>query len=81
MVSSGLRKPPERNILGRLMYPPKGQHWKYKQENVDKMTKAGRIRIAENKGFKNVIEFIAFNSRELFGYKPRYYKSYIKWNR
>ena len=47
MVSSGLRKPPERVILGRPMLPPKGQHWKYTQQKVDQMTSEGRIRINE----------------------------------
>lgn len=45
MVSSGLRNPPERVIFGRLMFPPKGQHWKYTQANIDSMTAAQRIRI------------------------------------
>jgi DNA modification methylase len=48
MVSSGLRKPPERLILGRKMLPPKGQHWKYTQEKIEQMTSEGRIRINEN---------------------------------
>lgn len=47
MVSSGLRHPPERTIVGRLMLPPKGQHWKYTQKKIDQMTSEGRIRINE----------------------------------
>lgn len=47
MVSSGLRKPPERIILGRLMLPPKGQHWKYTQQKIGQMTSEGRMRINE----------------------------------
>jgi len=47
MVSSGLRKPPERIILSRLMLPPKGQHWKYTQQKIDQMTSDGKIRINE----------------------------------
>jgi site-specific DNA-methyltransferase (adenine-specific)/adenine-specific DNA-methyltransferase len=54
MVSSGLRNPPERTILGRLMYPPKGQHWKYTQEKIDQMTKDGRIRIVENRRYTDI---------------------------
>lgn len=48
MVSSGLRKPPERIILGRKMMPPKGQHWKYTQAKIDQMTSSGKIRIDNN---------------------------------
>ena len=51
MVSSGLRNPPERTIMGKLKYPPKGQHWKYKQSNIDQMEKEGRIRIVENSSY------------------------------
>jgi DNA modification methylase len=47
MVSSGLRRPPERIILGRLMLPPKGQHWKYTQRKIAQMTSEGRMRINE----------------------------------
>ena len=40
------------------------------------------VRIAKDKKYKDVIEFIAFNSRELFGYKPILnnltYKEYVK---
>jgi 16S rRNA G966 N2-methylase RsmD len=45
MVSSGLRHPPERTIMGRLMLPPRGQHWKYTQQKIDQMAAEGRIRI------------------------------------
>jgi DNA modification methylase len=48
MVSSGLRNPPERVIKGRLLYPPRGQHWKYTQQKIDEMDAQGRIRINEN---------------------------------
>lgn len=48
MVSSGLRNPPERVIKGRLLYPPRGQHWKYTQEKIDAMDAEGRIRINED---------------------------------
>jgi len=54
MVSSGLRNPPERTILGRLMYPPKGQHWKYKQEKIYLMEKSGRIRIDDTRGYVDI---------------------------
>lgn len=51
MISSGLRNPPERLILGRKLLPPRGQHWKYKQVRIDEMEKEGRIRINENATF------------------------------
>jgi len=54
MISSGLRKPPERVILGKLMYPPKGQHWKYTQEKINGMEEQGRIRIDENKSYTDI---------------------------
>ncbi len=47
MLSSGLRNPPDRVILGRRMYPPRGQHWKYTQLRIDEMEQQGRIRIDE----------------------------------
>lgn len=55
MVSSGLRNPPERTILGRLMYPPKGQHWKYTQEKINAMESSGRIRIIENRSYTDIL--------------------------
>lgn len=48
MISSGIRRPPERMILGKKMLPPRGFHWTYSQENIDRMTKEGRIRINES---------------------------------
>lgn len=54
MVSSGLRNPPERVIFGRTMLPPKGQHWKYTQVKIDKMTADRRIRINEDVGYTDV---------------------------
>lgn len=54
MVSSGLRNPPERTILGRLLYPPRGQHWKYKQSKIDIMEQEGRIRINERAAYTDI---------------------------
>jgi len=45
MVSPGLRNPPGRVILGRKSLPPRGQHWKYRQERIDEMEKKKRIRM------------------------------------
>ncbi len=44
MHSGGERKPPERVILGELVYPPKGRHWTFTQEKINEMEKRGRIR-------------------------------------
>lgn len=54
MVSSGLRNPPERMILGRKLFPPRGQHWKYKQSKIDVMEKEGRIRINEKVRYTDI---------------------------
>jgi site-specific DNA-methyltransferase (adenine-specific)/adenine-specific DNA-methyltransferase len=54
MVSSGLRNPPQRTILGRVMFPPRGQHWKYKQSKIDLMEKEGRIRINEKANYTDI---------------------------
>ncbi|MEG8946425.1 DNA methyltransferase [Rosettibacter firmus] len=48
MHSPGERRPPERVILGRLLYPPKGRHWTFIQETIDRMIQEGRIRIKED---------------------------------
>lgn len=66
MISSGLRNPPERTILGRRLLPPKGQHWKYIQEKINDMELAGRIRVNERASYtdlegnrvQGVIEFL-----------------------
>ena len=45
MSSPGLRNPPERKIFGKIMYPPIGRHWTFKQSTLDNMIKTNRIRI------------------------------------
>jgi DNA modification methylase len=54
MISSEIRFPPERIILGRKMLPPKGHHWTYTQEKIDEMTKQGRIRINNNVAYTDL---------------------------
>lgn len=54
MVSSGLRRPHERIFFGKKMLPPKGQHWKYKQEKIDQMIKVGRIRVNEKISYTDI---------------------------
>jgi adenine-specific DNA-methyltransferase len=45
MSSPGLRKPPQRTILGKEYLPPKGRHWTFSQRKIDQMEKEGRIRV------------------------------------
>ncbi len=45
MHSPELRNPPERIIFNETRLPPKGRHWTYKQETIDRMTSEKRIRI------------------------------------
>ena len=66
MHSPGERKPPERIIFGKLLYPPKGRHWTFVQETIDKMIKEGRIRI------KKDVEYI-----DLMGNKVRGMPQYL----
>jgi 16S rRNA G966 N2-methylase RsmD len=47
MISSGVRHPPERIIFGKVMLPPRGHHWTYKQKRIDQMMREKRIRINE----------------------------------
>ncbi|HEY4052732.1 MAG TPA: site-specific DNA-methyltransferase, partial [Terriglobales bacterium] len=48
--SSGVRRPPERKVLGKVFHPPPGKHFKFSQEKMDVMVKAGKIRINEKSG-------------------------------
>ncbi len=54
MHSPGLRQPPERSILGKTYYPPKGRHWSYTQEKIDALLDEGRVRIDENTSYTNI---------------------------
>lgn len=45
MSSPGLRNPPERKIFGKIMYPPKGRHWTFKQSTLDALIVSNKIRI------------------------------------
>lgn len=47
MSSPGVRRPPDRIILGTKMLPPKGRHWTFRQETINIMEKEGRIKIVE----------------------------------
>ncbi|ADO45987.1 DNA methylase N-4/N-6 domain protein [Hydrogenobacter thermophilus TK-6] len=65
MHSPGERRPPERIIFGRLFYPPKGRHWTFTQETINKMIKEGRIRINEE------VEYIDIKGNKVKG-MPQY---------
>lgn len=65
MHSPGERKPPERIILGRLFYPPKGRHWTFVQEKIYELEKQRRIRINED------IEYIDMLGNKVKG-MPQY---------
>ncbi|GFP25249.1 adenine-specific DNA-methyltransferase [Candidatus Hakubella thermalkaliphila] len=48
--SSGIRRPPERKILGKVFYPPPGKHFKFSQNKIDALMEEGRIRINPETG-------------------------------
>jgi adenine specific DNA methylase Mod len=65
MHSPGERRPPERIIFGKLLYPPKGRHWTFIQETIDKMIEQGGIRIKEG------VEYIDLRGNKIKG-MPQY---------
>jgi adenine-specific DNA-methyltransferase len=65
MHSPGERRPPERIIFGKVFYPPKGRHWTFTQETIDKMIEEGRIRIKED------VEYIDLMGNKVKG-MPQY---------
>ncbi len=48
--SAGESKSPDRIIEGKVFHPPKGKHFKFSQENIDKMYANGKIRINKKTG-------------------------------
>ncbi|WP_103898004.1 site-specific DNA-methyltransferase [Petrotoga halophila] len=68
MHSPGERKPPERIIFGKLLYPPKGRHWTFIQDTIDKMIDTGRIRIKED------VEYVDLRGNRVEG-MPQYLTS------
>lgn len=48
MHSPGLRKPPERVILGKRLLPPKGRHWTFTQNRINEMMKETPQRVRIN---------------------------------
>ncbi len=65
MHSPGERRPPERTVEGRVLYPPKGRHWTFRQEKIDIMYEAGRIRMNGD------AEYIDMKGRKIVG-MPQY---------
>ena len=53
MSSPGIRNPQERNIFGKILWPPKGRHWTFKQSTLDELIKINRIRINDKVQFTN----------------------------
>lgn len=68
MSSPGLRNPPQRKIFGKIMLPPQGRHWTFKQTTLDAMIKDGRIRINDE------ISFTDLNGNKIKGL-PEYLQS------
>jgi len=45
--SAGIRRPQERTVFNKIIYPPPNKHFKYNQKAIDKMILEGRIRFKE----------------------------------
>lgn len=48
--SSGVRRPPERRIFGRVFHPPAGKHFKFSQATIDQKIADGKVRINPKTG-------------------------------
>lgn len=68
MSSPGLRNPPQRKLSGKIMLPPQGRHWTFKQTTLDVMIKDGRIRINDD------ISYTDLNGNKIKGL-PEYLQS------
>ena len=55
MHSPGERRPPERIVFGRLLYPPKGRHWTFIQEKIQELEEKGRIRVNEEVEYTDML--------------------------
>jgi site-specific DNA-methyltransferase (adenine-specific)/adenine-specific DNA-methyltransferase len=47
MISSEIRRPPERVLFGRTKLPPRNMHFTYTQDRIDQMVRDKRVRIDE----------------------------------
>ncbi|MDQ3804233.1 MAG: site-specific DNA-methyltransferase [Acidobacteriota bacterium] len=43
--SSGIRRPPERNIFGKTFHPPEGKHFKFSQKKIEEKIERGEVRL------------------------------------
>lgn len=68
MSSPGIRNPPQRKMFGKIMLPPQGRHWTFKQTTLDVMIKDGRIRINDE------ISYTDLNGNKIKGL-PEYLQS------
>ena len=48
--SSGVRRPPERRIFGKVFYPPPGKHFKFSQSTIDQKVADGKVRLNPKTG-------------------------------
>ncbi|MDE3258376.1 MAG: site-specific DNA-methyltransferase [Gemmatimonadota bacterium] len=48
--SSGVRRPPERRIHGKVFYPPPGKHFKFSQATIDNKIADGKVRLNPKTG-------------------------------
>jgi adenine-specific DNA-methyltransferase len=59
-------------FFGRLIEPPPGKHWKFSQENIDKMIKEGKLRLNPKTNRPEywveprVLKFISISHKHLF---------------
>jgi adenine specific DNA methylase Mod len=49
---------PARVFFGKEIPPPKGHHWRYKQENIDKLISQGKI-ILDSNGFPKLKQYLS----------------------
>ena len=48
--SSGVRRPPERRMFGKVFNPPPGKHFKFSQATIDKKIADGKVRLNPKTG-------------------------------
>ncbi len=68
MHSPGERFPPERKIFGKVYYPPKGRHWTFVQDTINKLIERKELRINEK------IEYVDMKGNKIKG-MPEYLQS------
>jgi site-specific DNA-methyltransferase (adenine-specific)/adenine-specific DNA-methyltransferase len=68
MISSEIRRPPERVFFGKRKLPPRNMHFTYKQHRIDEMIEQKRVRIDETR------KYIDLNGDRVKG-MPQYLQS------